>query len=75
MHGFRPPGPNSAPWDDPLNIILHNFAKKYRPQYEGDEVLLELVHVNSDPSEAGNLLWKYRKRVTSRVNRQPDSIL
>jgi len=47
---------------------LYNLAGKYRPHYKGDEMLVELVDVNPDPSEAGKLLWRYRERGTWRVN-------
>ena len=70
------PGPaaeSSALWD-PLDIILYNLARKYQPRYEGDKMLVELVDVNSDPSEFGSLLWRYRERGTLRVHLQCDSV-
>jgi len=57
------PGPaDSSPalWD-PLDIILCNLAGKYQPRYEGDKMLVELVDVNSDPSEVGSFLRRYRE--------------
>ena len=66
MPDFGPPFSNPALWD-PLDIILCNLAGKYRPRYEGDRMLVELVDVNSDPSGAKNLLWRYRERGTLRV--------
>jgi len=56
-------GLNLALWN-PLDIILYNLTGKYRPRYEGDKRLVELVDVNSDPPEAGNFLWRYRERGT-----------
>ena len=63
---LSPPAPNSAQWD-PLDIILYDLAGKYRPRYEGDRMMVELVNVNPDLSEAGHFLWRYRERGTLRV--------
>jgi hypothetical protein len=63
---FGPSGLNLALWDS-LDIILYHLAGKYRPRYEGDKMLVELVDVYVDPSEAGNFLGRYSQRGTWRV--------
>ena len=56
---------------DPLDIILWNLAGKYRPRYEGDKMLVELVDVYLGGSEAERFLWRYRERGALRVNLEP----
>jgi len=56
-----------ALWDS-LDIILYNLAGKYRPQYEGEKMLVGLVDVRPDPSKAGDFLRRYRERGNLRVN-------
>ena len=64
---FRLPGLNLALWDH-LDIILYNLAGKYRPRYEGDKMLVELVDIDLDPFGAGIFLWIYRERGTLQVS-------
>ena len=45
---------------DPLDIILYNLVGKYRPRYEGDRMLVELVDVTLDASEADKFLASER---------------
>ena len=60
LYAYVPSRLNLELWD-PLDIILYNLAGKYRPEYEGDKMQVELVNVNPYPSEAG-FLWRYRER-------------
>ena len=54
-------------WDS-LDIILCNLAVKYRPQCEGEKMLVGLVDVHPDPSKAENFLRRFRERGNLRVN-------
>ena len=60
---FDPPSLNLSLWDS-LDTILYNLARKYRPRYEGDKMLVELMDVNLDPSDAVDFLWRFRERGT-----------
>jgi len=58
-----------------MDPILYNLAGKYKPQYEGDNMVVELMDVNPGPSEAESFLWRYKERGTLRVHLQCDLIL
>ena len=70
---FRDPESTYGLWD-PIDPILYDLAGKYQPRYEGDKMVVELMDVNPDPSEAGSFLRRYRERGTLRVHRQCDLI-
>ena len=70
---FESANSSSALWE-PLDVILYNLAGKYESQYEGDKMLVEVVDVDSDPSEVWSLLRRYRERGTLRVHEEWDSV-
>ena len=55
------------PWDS-LDMILYDLAGQYKPRHEGEKMLVELVYENKNPPEVENLLRRYSKRGTWRVN-------
>ena len=61
MGGFvGPPGSElSPPWDS-LDIIMYDLAGQYRPQREGDKMLVDYESSNLRDTE--NFLWRFRER-------------
>jgi len=57
--GLGSPGAESSSWDS-LVIILYNLAGQYRPQHEGDKMLVNYKSKNLRDTE--NFLWRFRER-------------
>lgn len=63
---FVPPGVGLSRWDS-LDVILHKLAGQYRPQCEGDKMVVEFRNPYTTPSRARNFLPMYGERGTLRV--------
>ena len=53
---------------DSLDTILYNLPGQYRPQHEGDKMLVKFTYVNQNLPETGNFLRRYRERGILRLS-------